>query len=96
MPSGPLVVVVEWLPPTEASHLMLAAGFPSAASHLATTTDLLPAWTVTALAEFLGLAAVAENVKKGKGKEGRRSGGDKNPGGENWGLKMKHGDEGKR
>lgn len=64
VPSGPFVVVVEWLPPTDASHLMVAAGFPSAASHWATTTDLEPAWTVTILAEFLGLAREAERKRK--------------------------------
>lgn len=56
VPSGPLVVLVEWLPPTDASHLTVAAGLPSADSHRATTSDLEPAWTVTTLAEFLGLA----------------------------------------
>lgn len=43
---------------------MVAAGFPSAASHWATTTDLEPAWTVTILAEFLGLAREAERKQK--------------------------------
>lgn len=64
VPSGPLMVVVEWFPPTDASHLMVAAGFPSAASHWATTTDLEPAWTVTILAEFFGLAKGAERKLK--------------------------------
>lgn len=64
VPSGPFVVVVEWLPPNNGIHLMVAAGLPSAASHWATTTDLEPAWTVTTLAEFLGLAKGAEKVKK--------------------------------
>lgn len=57
VPSDPFETLVEWLPPTDDSHLMVAAGFPSAASHWATTTDLEPAWTVKTLAEFLGLAA---------------------------------------
>lgn len=43
---------------------MVAAGFPSAASHWATTTDFEPAWTVTTLAEFLGLAEGREMKKK--------------------------------
>lgn len=60
VPSGLLMVVVEWFPPTDASHLMVAAGFPSAASHWATTTDLELAWTVTILAEFFGLAKRAK------------------------------------
>lgn len=60
VPSGPLTAMVEWFPPTDASHLMVAAGFPSAASHRATTTDLELAWTVTTLAEFFGLAKGAE------------------------------------
>lgn len=45
---------------------MVAAGFPSAASHWATTTDFEPAWTVTTLAEFLGLAGGREMKKKEK------------------------------
>lgn len=57
VPSGPLVVLVEWFPPSDVCHLMVAAGLPSTASHWATTTDLVPAWTVTTRAEFLGLAA---------------------------------------
>lgn len=56
VPSGPSVLLVEWFPPTDASHFMVAAGLPSAATHSATTTDLAPAWTVTSLAVFLGFA----------------------------------------
>lgn len=74
MPSGPFLVLVEWLPPTDASHLIVAAGFPSAASHWATTTDLEPAWTVTTLAEFLGLARGTESEQKQKC-ENKREGG---------------------
>lgn len=67
VPSGPLVVLVVWFPPSEDVHLMVAAGLPSAASHWATTTDWGPAWTVTAFAEFLGLAMGRgrERVSKG-------------------------------
>lgn len=72
VPSGPFVVLVEWLPPTDACHLIVAAGFPSAASHWATTTDLEPAWTVTALAEFLGLARGTESEQKQKCENERR------------------------
>lgn len=47
---------------------MVAAGFPSAASHWATTTDFEPAWTVTTLAEFLVLAGGGEMKKEKKKK----------------------------
>lgn len=47
-------------------HLMVATGFPLAASHEATITDLGPAWTVTALTEFSGLAGGRETNEKDK------------------------------
>lgn len=64
VPSGPFVARVEWFPPADVSHLIVAAGLPSAASHWATTTDLEPAWTVTTLAEFLGLAGGGTKRRK--------------------------------
>lgn len=60
VPSGPFAMLVEWLPLSNGSHVMVAAGLPSAALHWATTTDLEPARTVTTLAEFFGLAVRAE------------------------------------
>lgn len=50
----------------------MAAGLASAASHRATTTDLVPAWTVTPLAEFLGLAGGMIDKKDKGGELSRR------------------------